>query len=423
MSFLTERVNKSRDVPGQGCWCYRRGLKKKMTDFTNANCLIAGYKRVRKASGWKDGNQAFGLNFLKEVRRLQKELRNGNYRQGAGAIFSQCEQGHTRLIKALTVRDTVVQHALCDFVLVPELSQHLIHDNGASLKGKGISFTRKRFEQHMRWHYRRYGREGYILKIDFRKYFDNIRHDILKQSIRRYIEDDTIMDTVSAVLKANEVDISFTDDVRYIDKVFNALEYERIAPTEKTGKRFMAKGLGIGSPLAQISGLFMPTLIDTYCKVVKRLHCYDAYMDDRIIIHPSKAFLKDLLEEVREIAKRLGLHVNNKKTQIIKLSHGFTFLKTRYMLTNSGKILRGIPHDVVTRQRRKMKKLAGFVRAGTFSVKAFDSQYRGWRGDKIRYNASRTLANMDKLYRRLRKWLTKRKPTPSKLKGSTAPRK
>lgn len=391
-----------------------------MTDFTDANHLIAGYRRVVKASGWKDSTQAFGLNLLKEVRILQQELRDGSYQQSKGATFRQCEQGHTRLIKALTVRDTVMQHSLCDFVLVPELSHHLIHDNGASLTGKGISFTRRRFEEHLRWHFRRHGNAGYVLKVDFRKYFDNIRHDKLRERIGRYIKDDRTMAAVGAVLKANEVDISFSEDEHYIDKVFNSLEYERMNPEVRTGRRFMAKGLGIGAPLAQISGIFMPTPIDTWCKTVRGVHCYDAYMDDRIIIHHSKAYLHDLLKEIREIANELGLHVNDKKTQIVKLSHGFTFLKTKYFLTDTGKIIRRIPRDVVVRQRRKMKKLARFVVEGSLSLEAFTSQYKGWRGDKNRYHARRTLKSMDSLYRRLRKWLVKTKLTPSKSKGRTA---
>ena len=391
-----------------------------MTDFTDANHLIAGYRRVVKASGWKDSTQAFGLNLLKEVRILQQELRDGSYQQSKGATFRQCEQGHTRLIKALTVRDTVMQHSLCDFVLVPELSHHLIHDNGASLTGKGISFTRRRFEEHLRWHFRRHGNTGYVLKIDFRKYFDNIRHDKLRERIGRYIKDDRTMAAVGAVLKANEVDISFSEDEHYIDKVFNSLEYERMNPEARTGRRFMAKGLGIGAPLAQISGIFMPTPIDTWCKTVRGVHCYDAYMDDRIIIHHSKTYLHDLLKEISEIANDLGLHVNDKKTQIVKLSHGFTFLKTKYVLTETGKIIRRIPRDVVVRQRRKMKKLARFAVEGSLSLEAFTSQYKGWRGDKNRYHARRTLKSMDSLYRRLRKWLVKTKPTPSKSRGRTA---
>lgn len=174
-----------------------------MKDFTSADNLIKGYQRVVKVSGWKEATQRFGLNLMQEIFLLQDELRNGTYRQSKGARFILNEQGRLRLIKALSVRDAVAQHSLCDNVLIPILSKYLIHDNGASLKGKGISFTRRRFEQHLRWHYARYGTEGYVLKIDFRKYFDNIRHDVLMSALKKKVNDEIVLNTIRAILQAN----------------------------------------------------------------------------------------------------------------------------------------------------------------------------------------------------------------------------
>lgn len=175
----------------------------------------------------------------------------------------------------------------------------------------------------------------------------------------------------------------------------------------------LKRSMGIGSVVSQIAGIYLPTPIDTWCKTVRGVHCYDAYMDDRIIIHPSKEFLHALLEEIKVIAKDIGVFIHGKKTQIVKLSHGFTFLKTKYILTDTGRIIRRIPRDVVVRERRKLKKLARFVAAGEMSPKAFTEQYRSWRGDKRKYNAYRTLRNMDLLYKELIVW--QNKPTLSML--------
>ena len=169
----------------------------------------------------------------------------------------------------------------------------------------------------------------------------------------------------------------------------------------------MGKSMGIGSPVSQIAGIFLPTPIDTWCKTVRGIHCYDAYMDDRIIIHRDKEFLHTLLEEIKAVAKTIGVYVHEKKTQIIKLSHGFTFLKTKYHLTPTGKIIRSIPRDVVVRQRRKLKKLILFVQEGSLTIQAFVNQYKSWRGDKVRYSAHHTLINMDKLYKELIIWQRK----------------
>lgn len=148
-----------------------------MTRNIDADAFIRGTCRLERSSGWKQSAQRFLLNRLTEVSNLQKDVLTGTYQPDQGGKFRIHENGHERIIHAMTPRDAVLQHVLTDEVLIPALRRYLIYDNGASLKGKGISFTRRRFEEHLRWHYRRYGTDGYILLIDFRKYFDNIRHD------------------------------------------------------------------------------------------------------------------------------------------------------------------------------------------------------------------------------------------------------
>lgn len=169
---------------------------KNINDMANANNLIHAYKRAHKASGWKELVQRYECNELRETRHLKRDILAGKYEQKPGTTFRTCEQGNLRLIKAPTVRDMIAQHALCDGVLVPELVQYLIHDNGASQTGKGISFTRRRFEQHLRQHYRRYGTDGYVLMIDFRKFFDNIKHNMLIEKIRKRIDDEHTIELI-----------------------------------------------------------------------------------------------------------------------------------------------------------------------------------------------------------------------------------
>lgn len=375
-------------------------------DFTNANCLVEGYFQARKVSGWKESTQKYGLNLLKNTYEIQESLRNDTYRADEQTVFHICEQGHLRIVKAPTIKDTVVHHAVANNVMLPAFLPHMIHDSGASLKGKGMSFTRRRFEQHLSWYYRHYGIEGYVLKIDFRKYFDNLRHNVLRNIMNNYISDEHAIHVINEFLWINRVDVSYSPDVNIIDDVFSAIEYAKIDPELLTKERYMDKSLGIGSVISQAFGIFTPSCIDTYCKTVKGIHCYDAYMDDRIIIHHSKEYLVELLKEIECIAMRYGLHVHKKKTQIIKLSHGFTFLKTKYILTSRGRIIRRAPRDVIVRQRRKMKKLARFVVSGTLSLHDFKNQYRAWRGDlKRKYNCYHTIGNMDKLYKELIEWI------------------
>ena len=134
-------------------------------------------------------------------------------------------------------------------------------------------------------------------------------------------------------------------------------------------------------------------------------------MDDRVIIHHDKQFLQEILTEITEIAGKLGIHINKRKTQIIKLTRPFTFLKTRYRLTSTGKLVRKIPKDVVTRQKRKMRKLAELVVAGKISLDDFRNCYKSWRNDKKGYNAYYSLKRLDDYERKLIQWT--QRPTHS----------
>ena len=373
-----------------------------------AEQYIEATKKLAKSSGWKYKSQAFILNRLSEIFKLKREVEAGVYKPQEGSVFEINENGHRRLVKSMTPRDAVLQHALCDGVIIPEAKKHIIYDNGAGLKGRGLSFTRRRFEEHLRWHYRRYGTEGYVLIIDFSKYFDNIRHEEAVRQLEDILGDKELTALVRGILKTYEVDISYTES-DIMNEVFNSLEYVKIPKEKLTGNRMMRKSLGIGAPISQIIGILYPTLIDTYVKTVKSVHGYDAYMDDRIVIHQDKTFLKDLLKDIEVIAKSLGIHVNKKKTQIVKLSHGFTWLKTRYILTETGKIIKKIPKDVIKRERRKLKKLAQKVETGYITAEDYENQYRAWRGDKRHYNAYKTLQSMDSYKRRHATWMKHRK--------------
>ena len=65
------------------------------------------------------------------------------------------------------------------------------------------------------------------------------------------------------------------------------------------------------------------------------------------------------LKVLEQGCEELGITLNEKKTQIVKLSHGFSWLKVRFFITKTGKVVRKIYKRSVTKMRQKMKKLSG----------------------------------------------------------------
>ena len=380
----------------------------------NSNNLLHACKRLKHSSGWKYSTQRILCNRLRTVNRLKHKIHDGSYRQEPGTTFRMHEYGHKRIVKALSNTDLIVQHTLCDQILVPEIAPLLIYDNGASIKGKGISFSRLRLDKHLHSYYRKHGNKGYILLVDYRKFFDNIHHDKLLGMYSKALKDPWIIGFIKNILKSYRIDISFTKDPDYINKIFNLYDYQQITKEALIGGRYMDKSLGIGSPISQISGIFFPLVIDNYIKTVLGCKYYGAFMDDRYLIHESKQYLTAVRKIIQKISAGLGQNLNMKKTQIVKLSHGFTFLKVKYFLTNTGAVIHRMSHDTLTRERRKLKKLAIKVTRGEMSVDEYKNQYHSWRGDKvayhrksktIHYNVHRSIQSMDRTFRRNLEWI------------------
>lgn len=368
--------------------------------ISDPNNLLDAFRKASNGSIWKSSVQKYEINLLKNIRQTQLDLQNNNYRQGEFLEFELNERGHNRHIKALGIADRVVQRALCDEVLMPQLGKYLIYDNGASQKDKGVEFCRRRLETHLHKYYRKYGSDGYFLHIDFRKFFDNIRHDKLLAAFSDKLDDDSVMPVLENMVQSFKIDISYSDK-DLTDQVFNSMEYAKIPADLKTGERYMAKSMGIGSQVSQAAGVFFPTKIDTYCKVVRGCKFYGRYMDDIYIIHHDKEFLRSVLDGVREQSAEIGLFINEKKTQIFKLRHGFAFLKIKYNLTETGKIIKRPARDNITRQRRKMKKFRKLVDEGAMSIEDARNEVKSWLGANENLNAYRTCQNIRQLYKDL----------------------
>ena len=87
------------------------------------------------------------------------------------------------------------------------------------------------------------------------------------------------------------------------------------------------------------------------------------------------------------------------KTRIVKLKDGMNFLKGKYVLLESGKILRLPGKDSTKRMRRKLKKFKLLLDAGKMNYEDLRTSYQSWRGNyRRRFNAYHRMRYMDKLY-------------------------
>lgn len=369
----------------------------------DANNLYDAYLKSIKSSKWKETTQRFMLTYLDHIFAIQAELETQTYRPGTENKFVLRERGKTRYITSLQPRDRIVRHVLCDNVLLPVVRTKLIYDNGASLEGKGISFPRKRFDVHLRKYYMEHGsNEGYILFGDFRKFYDNIHHEIIKKELLKLVNDDAYIAWLLDVIFGNfKVDVSYMTEEEYENcmyDIFDALEYRNIPQAKLAGKKFMPKSVNIGDQISQVIGIFYPYRIDNYIKTVRSQKYYGRYMDDWYVISPSKEELEDILENVEKIAACYGIHVNKKKTRIVKLSSTYKYLQVRYSLTKSGKVTKHINPQRVTAMRRKLKKLSALVNSGRTTYEAVEDMFRSWMGANYKLMSNKTRIGLLNLF-------------------------
>lgn len=371
----------------------------------DANNLYRAYKASVKGSKWKETTQRVMLNYLRYIFNIQEDLMNRTLQNGPIDEFSLSERGRIRPITSLTVRDRIIRHVLCDDILLPEVRKKIIYDNGASIKGRGISHQRERFEVHLHRYYKKYRNEGWILFGDFSKFYDNIIHEIAKRELLKLFDDDEFIDwLLTIIFDGFKIDVSYMSDDEYdscMQTVFNKLDYRDIPKEKLTSEKWMAKSVNIGDQLSQVIGIFYPNRIDTYVKYVRSQKFYGRYMDDWYIMNPSHEELEDLLANIRKIAKELGIHINEKKTRMAKISSTYKFLQVKYSLTKDGKIIKRINPSRITSMRRKLKKLAVKVQNGEIPYENVENMFKGWMGSFYKLLSKQQRKNLMSLYENL----------------------
>jgi hypothetical protein len=337
--------------------------------LTDADNLVRAFHKARRGVSWKESVQRFEASLFPNIAELRRKLIAGESVQLGFVEFTLRERGKVRHIKSVHISERVVQKVLSDEALVPVLSKPLIHDNGASIKGKGVHFALRRLICHLSRFYRREKtNDGWALLIDFSKYFDNIDHKTLFALIDRRIQDGRIRDLT-----------------RRFVSVFGE-----------------GKSLGLGSQVSQISAIYYPDKLDHFIKEKLRVKYYGRYMDDLYLLHADKSYLEYYLTEIKKVCASLDITINEKKSRIVKLSDGVPFLKGKYVLLESGKVLR-LPHpDGAKRTRRKLKKFKVLLDAGKMRFEDARTAYQSWRGNfQKRFNAHYCIGRMDKLYNEL----------------------
>jgi retron-type reverse transcriptase len=290
-----------------------------VVDYEN---LYNAYVKAKRGKRYRIEALRFKENLEENLIELQNELIWNMYTPLPYRQFWVSDPKR-RLISAPAFRDRVVHHALVQ-VIEPIFEKKFISDSFACRKGLGTHAAVARIQHFARIAHRNYG-EFYVLKLDVHRFFPSINHAILKKEFARAIS----------------------------DKMVNALYRVVIDSFETDGR-----GLPIGALTSQLSANIYLNALDHFIKDICGARYYVRYMDDMIILHPSKQHLRRLWILIEGYLNAyLDLELNP-KSRIFLWKQGIDFCGYRIWPTHIKP-----KKATIQRTRRRLKRYAELYRS------------------------------------------------------------
>lgn len=328
----------------------------KICDFGN---LYQAYRTSSKGKGYSKSREKFKSMALDGIYQLKRRLETKTYQVSPYHEFKVYEPKE-RLIMAGSFKDNIVQHSICDNVLLPNLRTEFIQTNYAGQIGKGTLYGLNCLSAHMLLAYYKYGYDCWIIKADISKYFYSIDHDILKDIVRYHVKD---------------------DDVYWLCEKF-------IDSTD-------GKGLPLGNQISQVFALLYLSGLDHFITGELGVKYYGRYMDDFYLIVPNKEYAKYCLKAIYEFVHSLNLELNG-KTQIIPFKNGIRFCGFHTYITKEGKVIRKLTNENKRAAKKKYKKMAYLVNEGKLTKEKFYESYNAWKNHISHGNCYKLGQEMDK---------------------------
>jgi RNA-directed DNA polymerase len=312
-------------------------LFEKAIDYKN---LKESYKRTQQAQRkYRKEAIIFDMAREKNLVKLWRELKNETYMPSDYIEFKVYEPKE-RVIHAPRIRDKVVQFA-AHTVLQEVYYNKFIDSSYACLVERGTHKAVQKVQHNMRLVKWKYG-DGWVLKMDVRKFFYSINRDILKQILRKKIKD---------------------------NKFLNLLD--KIIDSSPEGE----KGIPLGNVTSQDFANIYLNEVDQYAKRYLNLKYYVRYMDDIIVVLKTKEEAQQAKENITKfLNERLDLQTNS-KTRIFPIAQGVNAYGFKIFTTH--KLVRDTSKAAM---KRRIKAMDRKVQNGEMTEKEVQQSVNSWLG-------------------------------------------
>ncbi len=312
-------------------------LYEKICDLDN---LKLAHKNAQKGKGWYKEVKEINTNPEYYLKKLQDMLLNKTYKTSEYETFIKYDTGKDRKIYKLPYYpDRIAQWAILQ-VIEPILIKNFIPDTFSAIPGRGIHKALHRVEKAIQTDVK--GTQ-YCLKIDAKKYYPSINHEILKNKYRKLFKD--------------------KDLIWLLDEIIDSTPGDT--------------GIPIGNYISQYSGNFYFSSFDHWIKEEKHIKYYFRYMDDIVILAESKEKLHQLRKEIDVYFKtKLKLKIKENWQVFPTFVRGIDYVGYRTFLNY--KLLR---KSTCKNFKSKMNKIRNKIKSGNeinYSEWCSINSYKGW---------------------------------------------
>lgn len=338
----------------------------KSEEIIGFEALYESMEKCKRGVMWKNSVAHYVLNSLEETIKLSDQLKGGTYKSRKVNKFTIYAPKRRDII-SVSYRDRVYQRSLNDNGIYAGMTRSFIEDNQACQIGKGTDRAMDRLEEFLHRGFRRYGRTFYVLQVDIHGYYRHMVHQTTENMFRKNL-DPEIADRAIRVMRE---------------------QYKE------------ERGYNPGSQMIQIAGISYLNPLDHFIKERLRIKLYLRYMDDFVMMHPSAEYLEECKSKIESRLAEIGLSFNPKKTRIFPVTEGVTFLGFRFVLTETGKVLRLISSQNVKRERAKLRKMVAKCKRGEITRDKVNQCFEAWKAHADRGSTYKVQQRMNEYYRSL----------------------
>lgn len=294
-----------------------------MNEWLTIEEVYQAYEDCCKHKKSSYGYVKYHQDFIMNNYRLYRDLNTLQYQIGVSRAFC-VTRPKLREVFCATFRDRIVHHLLAN-KFIDIIESELTDSAFACRKGKGTHYGIKYVEAAIKRVSNNYTKETWILKCDLQGFFMSINRNLLfnivNDVIRNKYKGDNIEQWLwlwkTVIFNAPEKNCVKTGD----------LNLWKNLPTNKSLFTSNGKGLPIGNLSSQLLANLLLSKLDNFILNKIGNGGYGRYVDDFILIHNDKEYLKQLIPQIKSFLKdKLGLTLHPKKIYLQNVQKGVSFI-------------------------------------------------------------------------------------------------